>query len=174
MEIEFDFRKEESRLFGTISRPVARVIFINHGKELAEHLYIDSGADITLVPKSVGEWLGFKIGKADQIVEIKGVGERGIPIVVKKVTIKIGGKLIDARVATPEEEAMNAQFRRRFAEAVEKLPKKERNVWKKYYVDGMTMEDIGKMEGISTGWVSRLVAATNKLLEEELKDFREN
>ena len=83
-------------------------------------------------------------------------------------------RLIDARVATPEEEAMNAQFRRRFAEAVEKLPKKERNVWKKYYVDGMTMEDIGKMEGISTGWVSRLVAATNKLLEEELKDFREN
>ncbi len=99
MEIEFDFRREESRIFGPILRPVARVILINNKKELAEHLYVDSGADITLIPKSVGEWLGFVVDQQDKIVEIKGVGERGIPIVVKKIKIKIGEKLIDARVA---------------------------------------------------------------------------
>ena len=38
MEIEFDFRKEQSRIFGTILRPVAKVIFSNNGKELAEVL----------------------------------------------------------------------------------------------------------------------------------------
>lgn len=99
MEIEFSFKKENSRIFGLIPRPVARIILINGKIEVPEMVYVDSGADITLIPRSVGELLNFKVEADDKIEEIKGIGERGIPIVIKKVKIKIGEKLIDARVA---------------------------------------------------------------------------
>jgi len=99
MEIEFDFRKEESKLFGPVLRPVARIILINGEESFAEHLYVDSGADITLIPKSVGDAVGFVVEKTDQITEIKGIGERGVPIIIKKLKIKIGEKIFDARVA---------------------------------------------------------------------------
>ena len=36
MEIEFSFKKENSRIFGLISRPVARIILINGKKEIPE------------------------------------------------------------------------------------------------------------------------------------------
>jgi len=99
VKIEFSFKKENSRIFGLIPRPVARIILINGKAEVPEMVYIDSGADITLIPKSVGELLNFKIETNDKIEEIKGIGERGIPIVIKQVKIKIGRKLIDARIA---------------------------------------------------------------------------
>ena len=99
MEVEFDFKKEESRIFGPILRPVARVILINNEKEVAEHLYVDSGADVSLIPKSVGDWLGFNVEKEDSITEIKGIGERGVPIIIKKLKIRIGEKLLETRIA---------------------------------------------------------------------------
>lgn len=99
MEVKFSFKKENSRIFGLIPRPVARIILINGNEQVPEMVYVDSGADVTLIPRSVGELLNFKIEPDDKIVEIKGIGERGIPIVIKRVKIKIGEKLIDARIA---------------------------------------------------------------------------
>ena len=99
MEVEFDFREEQSRIFGSILRPVARIILINGEVEAPEHLYVDSGADISLIPKSVGDILGFVIEKTEQIAEIKGVGERGVPIIIKKIKMRIGDKLLETRIA---------------------------------------------------------------------------
>ncbi|MBI2449814.1 hypothetical protein HYV49_05985 [Candidatus Pacearchaeota archaeon] len=99
MEIEFDFKEENSRIFGPILRPVARIILINGNIEFPEYVYVDSGADITLISKSVGDTLGFKIESTDNITEIKGIGERGVPIIIKKLKIKLGEKLFDARIA---------------------------------------------------------------------------
>lgn len=99
MEIEFDFREEESTLFGPIFRPVARLILINNKTKLPQIFYVDSGADITLIPRSVGEILGFKVERGKQIAEIKGVGERGIPIVVKKVILQINEIKIKTKIA---------------------------------------------------------------------------
>lgn len=99
MEIEFDFREEQSRIFGPISRPVAEITFINGEKKVLEYPYVDSGADISLMPKSVGDFLGFEIEKTDQITEIKGIGERGVPIIIKKAKIRIGEKLLETRIA---------------------------------------------------------------------------
>ena len=99
MVVEFDFKEEKSRIFGTILRPVAKVTLINEGVEVEEYVYVDSGADISLIPKSVGDLLGFKVGEKDKIDEVKGIGERGIPMVIKKVHIKIGEKLFEIRIA---------------------------------------------------------------------------
>ena len=99
MEVEFDFRQEQSKILGNILRPVARISFVNSGIEYPEHVYVDSGADISLIPKSIGDILGFIIEKTDKITEIKGVGERGVPIIIKKLKIKIGERMIDTRIA---------------------------------------------------------------------------
>lgn len=99
MEVEFSFKKENSRVFGLISRPVARITLINGTERVPELVYVDSGADVTLIPRSVGELLNFKVEAGDKIEEIKGIGEQGIPVVIKKVKIKIGERLIDARIA---------------------------------------------------------------------------
>lgn len=99
MEIEFDFKKEKSRIFGSILRPVAAITFVNEKIEILESLYVDSGADVTLISKSVGDLLGFKITAEDKVEEITGIGGRGIPIIIKNLKIRIDKKLIDARVA---------------------------------------------------------------------------
>jgi hypothetical protein len=97
-KIEFAFRKEESGILGSIMRPVARVVLINGTKKVPEILYVDSGADITMIPKSVGEILGLKI-KDDKIDSVKGIGERTVAMVVKKIKIQLGQKLILTRIA---------------------------------------------------------------------------
>ncbi len=99
MEVSFDFREEESRIFGPVLRPVAEIFFISNDREVLESVYVDSGADVTLIPKSVGDILGLTIEKSDQITEVKGVGERGVPIIIKKLKLRIGEKEFETRIA---------------------------------------------------------------------------
>ena len=48
--------KEEQLVQGTILRPVAEVFLkTNSNKWIEFHPYIDSGADITMIPLSVGK-----------------------------------------------------------------------------------------------------------------------
>jgi len=98
MEIEFDFREESSGLFGRIKRPVAKIILINRDKEIPQIFYVDSGADITLVPRSIGEILELDNPSPSEITDIKGIGEKGVPMVLRKVTIKLGSLNIESRI----------------------------------------------------------------------------
>ncbi|OGJ17076.1 hypothetical protein A3K73_01465 [Candidatus Pacearchaeota archaeon RBG_13_36_9] len=99
MELEFDFKEEESKIFGPVLRPVARVVLVNQNMEVPEYPYVDSGADISLISKSVGDLLGFRIEEKDIVEEIKGIGERGIPIIIKKINMRIGEKEFETRIA---------------------------------------------------------------------------
>ncbi len=98
MEIEFDFRQEPSGLFGLIFRPVARLTLINGNKRVPEVFYVDSGADLTLIPRSVGELLGFQVADPAKITEIKGLGAQGVPIVLKEVRIGLEEIEFKARI----------------------------------------------------------------------------
>jgi len=99
MEIEFDFRAEGSGLFGAIRRPVARVVLERGQVKLPEIFYVDSGADVTLIPLSVGELLGFTILRTHEITEIKGIGEKGVPILIRRLKMWLGDYGFTARVA---------------------------------------------------------------------------
>ncbi len=97
--IEFDYLEEDSHLFGKIFRPVASVQFIDQNEQrLIAYMYVDSGADITLIPRELGETLGFRIA-GDKIIEVGGLGEAKVPVIIKTVALLLDGKKITCRVA---------------------------------------------------------------------------
>ncbi len=96
MQVEFPFVRERANIVKSILRPLARVVF---NEEVPQWMYIDSGADVTLLPRSVGELLGFEIRRGEEIKEVKGLGNSRIPIVVRRVSMKVGEKKFEARVA---------------------------------------------------------------------------
>lgn len=69
-----------------------------NGNKIEIPMYIDSGADITLIPFTLGKALGFQ-EKADEIRQMKGISGAGVPYVIKKVTMYLNDKVIEARVA---------------------------------------------------------------------------
>lgn len=97
--IEYDYLEEDSRLWGKIFRPVAPVQFADQsGNTLIAYMYIDSGADITLLPRELGETLGFKIAQ-EEIIEIGGLGDTKVPVIIKEATIILGEHHVSCRVA---------------------------------------------------------------------------
>jgi len=71
--IRFPYRLEQSSVTGPILRPVAKITLTGpNGKSVVEFMYIDSGADHTLIPYQLGCYLGFDpLGKT--VYEVQGV-----------------------------------------------------------------------------------------------------
>ena len=62
-------------------------------------MYIDSGADITLIPLGLGKALGFRQNPEDEIFEIKGVSGAGVPYILKKAILILNEKELPIRLA---------------------------------------------------------------------------
>ena len=95
------FRYKEESLGsrqGTIKRPVADVFLKSSSNDWIEyHPYIDSGADITMVPLSLGKLLGFHLDE-NQVRSIGGI--RGnVPVIYVKSPMKIGSLEFPAQLA---------------------------------------------------------------------------
>lgn len=61
------------------------------------HPYIDSGADVTMIPLSFGKLLGLKVSNSE-INKIGGI--RGsVPVAYRKLPVRIGGYQITISVA---------------------------------------------------------------------------
>ncbi len=102
--IVFNYRKEKSTITGNIFRPIASVKF--RSKEntwIKLRLYIDSGADITIIPLSFGRLLGLELKKED-IKQLTGVGGTSIPVVITEVEIKINDIVFPIDIAWALEE----------------------------------------------------------------------
>src|SRR3989338_10155421 len=95
--VEFPYKREKSNLFGTVYRPIVAVHFIDRNSEIIQLMYIDSGADITLIPKSIGELLGFD--ESDEVKEIFSVSGHKISVIIENAKMKIGRHQFNARVA---------------------------------------------------------------------------
>lgn len=81
--------KEESLGKGRIKRPIADVFLKSTSCQWIEfHPYIDSGADLTLIPLSLGKLIGWHLDeeKVEQIGWIRG----SVPVIYKKTDIRIG------------------------------------------------------------------------------------
>ncbi len=96
--IKFKYQSEPSNL-GEILRPVADVMLESNGLKVEVFMYIDSGADITMIPFRFGKALGFKQNPSDEIFEIKGVSGGGVPYIVKRTKLILNGKKLNIRLA---------------------------------------------------------------------------
>ena len=97
--IKFHYRKESSVISGTVLRPVADVVLKVNNRVVELAMYIDSGADITMIPLEVGKALGLKQRPKDEILEIRGVSGSGVPYILKRVNIILDGKKFRIRLA---------------------------------------------------------------------------
>ncbi|MBU7009074.1 MAG: hypothetical protein HXS46_00170 [Theionarchaea archaeon] len=70
--IRYQFKEEEGS-FGSVLRLVAEVILENGDLRVGIPMYIDSGADISMIPLRFGRSLGFRQEEGDTVREIKGV-----------------------------------------------------------------------------------------------------
>ena len=59
-------------------------------------MYLDSGADISLVPRSFGELLELDLSK--NIGEIRGIGEAIVPLSLQEVKMKIGQEVVTVKI----------------------------------------------------------------------------
>lgn len=75
----FHWRAEYSRIFGIVYRPIADIEIRSKGSEwIAIKPYVDSGADVSLFPRSVGEvLLGLKIESGKEQL-LHGIGMQPI------------------------------------------------------------------------------------------------
>ena len=73
-------------------------ILLIYERKIKETFYIDSGADVTLIPRSVGELLGLKIKDDDKIIDLYGIGDAAISAVIKGIKIKISEHEIPVRI----------------------------------------------------------------------------
>ncbi len=92
------FREERSSL-GIVLRPVAEIILEKDNSAVEIPMYVDSGADVSMIPFRFGRALGFKQEREDNIQEIKGVSGAGVPYILKEVTLLLNGKRLKIRVA---------------------------------------------------------------------------
>ncbi len=97
MVVEFKYRPAIIR-GEIIWRPVAEITIVYRDKEIRLSPYIDSGADITLIPKSAGEVLGFELEKG-KIKELSGIGEGKVAVIPKVVRMTIGEETFGCRIA---------------------------------------------------------------------------
>ena len=82
--IRFRYQPERSQL-GIIFRPVATVR-LRYKKTVIElPLYIDSGADISMIPYRFGKALRLQQTPRDRVRRIRGIAGRSVPYVVKRL-----------------------------------------------------------------------------------------
>lgn len=97
--IVFRYKEESLGIFkGKIMRPVADVhLKTPTGFWIEFHPYIDSGADTTLIPLSLGKLIGLKINK-NKVQQIGGISGE-VPVINSRIYIRIGKKEFTIRIA---------------------------------------------------------------------------
>ncbi|MEK7534745.1 MAG: hypothetical protein AAB600_05475 [Patescibacteria group bacterium] len=96
--IVFKYKEEITSRKQKIIRPVAEVYLKTLSNSWIKfYPYIDSGADITLIPLSLGKLLGFKIdeSKVQQIGGIRG----SVPVIFTQAFLKIGNEEFPTNLA---------------------------------------------------------------------------
>ena len=100
MVIKFRYRKGESLIIPEVYRPVADVSLWSKVKKewIYVSMYIDSGADITLIPRSMGGLLGLEFDKSE-VSELSGVGGGMVAVIIKEVPMRIENYEFNTKVA---------------------------------------------------------------------------
>lgn len=96
-DIKFKGKELSIPEIGTLWLPTANIELITESTNYLCEMLVDSGADITLIPRSLGEFLGFSF-TGEHIHEIRGIGEGTIPYIIKPISVKIGEYKLDVNI----------------------------------------------------------------------------
>ena len=98
MKIVFKYRQEKTTAGQIIYRPIAKVTLSGpNNKKITEYMYIDSGADFTLIPYRLGLYIGLDRNQQN-VKEIQGISG-GIGVIYQNVTMSIGKISFPTRIA---------------------------------------------------------------------------
>ncbi len=95
--IEFPFEARYLERFGQILKPIIPVTLIGPKRSVNIFMLLDSGADISFIPYSVGETIGLELNLANRR-EVQGIGEGSVPYILSQVRLKIADAEISARI----------------------------------------------------------------------------
>ena len=95
--IEFPFESRVSERFGQILKPIIPVRVVGPERGVNIFMLLDSGADISMLPYSVGETLGLEFDMARRS-EVQGIGEGSVPYVLSQVRLEIENVEISVRI----------------------------------------------------------------------------
>ena len=96
--VSFSYRREFSPVLGEILRPVANVeLKADRGHWFPASMYIDSGADLTLIPSDFGRLLGMNLDKNRSA--LAGVTGAPMKVSLQSTEIRIGTSIQEAKVA---------------------------------------------------------------------------
>jgi len=96
-ELFFPYRRVRSDSFGEVSIPVVKVFLIGK-EEIGVDVIVDSGAVISIFPKSLCNILGLIFDEGREASVRSATGEE-IRVRIHKVSMRIGEFIFDARVA---------------------------------------------------------------------------
>ncbi len=96
--VRFPYQQDKSALFGKIYRPLIEFEVRVDDDWIPIAGILDSGADVTLLPKSFLEAFCFEPAK-EEVKEARGIGEGRIPVVIKTIRIRFAGIEFDCRIA---------------------------------------------------------------------------
>jgi len=86
----FDWQPEYSRSFGTVKRPLAEIYLKNaKGEWQPLFVYVDSGADVTVIKRSFADLLGVKL-RSGKFAEFAGIGGGKIETFIHHIDLRIG------------------------------------------------------------------------------------
>ncbi|MBI2358802.1 MAG: retropepsin-like domain-containing protein [Deltaproteobacteria bacterium] len=95
--IEFPFERMRSQRFGEILKPVIPVRLSGPARPVNVFMLVDSGADLSMLPYSVGETIGLALDMSTRS-EVQGIGDGTVPYVLGDVDLEVGGINLHARV----------------------------------------------------------------------------
>jgi hypothetical protein len=96
--VDCAYRKEKSGLLGDILRPVAQLEIKSEKTDwFSVIMYIDSGADISLVPRNFGSLLGLDL--TQNLGQIRGIGDAIVPLSLQDVKFRIEKHEVKVKIA---------------------------------------------------------------------------
>jgi len=90
---------------GEIWRPYLVVEIANlQGEFIPYEMLLDSGADISVIKFTMGEYLGLTEHPGEQKIRLRGIKREPIEILIRQVTMRIDGQQFTCRVGWAMEE----------------------------------------------------------------------
>lgn len=104
--MKFPYTEKESRIFGRILKPIIYIEIFSEKHDLwcgIDNVVVDTGADITLIPRDIGEELVGDIFSGTK-ASIKSVTPYEVDVYIHNLKLRVIGKEFNTKVAIADSE----------------------------------------------------------------------